>query len=153
MNRVLLSLAPLVMMLASVTAAQAQAEQSRQTIVGVTPDQVRWFTPPYYTDGRQRAQLFGDSRRDGAWVDRVKIPGGRRVLAHTHPRDELVTVIQGTWYLGVGERFDPAKLHGYPTGSFIVIPAGVPHFLATKEGPVIVQVTGTGKFETDYLEK
>ena len=153
MNKVLLSTVPLVMILAPVTGVRTQAEQNRQTIIGVTPDQVRWFTPPYYTDGRQRAQLFGDSGRDGAWVDRVKIPGGRHVLAHTHPRDELVTVIQGTWYLGAGERFDPAKLHGYPTGSFIVIPAGVPHFVATKEGPVIVQVTGTGKWSTDYLEK
>ena len=153
MNRVLLSLAPLLMILAAVTRARSQAEQHRQTIVAVAPDQVRWFTPAYYTDGRQRAQLFGDSGRDGAWVDRVKIPGRRRVLAHTHPSDELVTVIQGTWYLGAGDRFDAAKLQGYPPGTFIVIPAGVPHFVATEEGPVIVQLTGSGKFGTDYLEK
>jgi quercetin dioxygenase-like cupin family protein len=100
MRRVLLPVAVSVMILAPVTRASAQAEPNRPTIVGVTSEQVRWFTPPYYTDGRQRAQLFGDSGRDGAWVDRVKIPGGRRVLAHTHPRDELVTVIRGTWYLG-----------------------------------------------------
>ena len=114
---------------------------------------MRWFTPSYYKDGRQRAQLFGDSSQDGPWVDRVKIPAGRRVLAHTHPHDELVTVIEGTWYLGEGERFDPAKLKGYPAGSFIVIPAGVAHFVAAKEGGVIVQLSGTGKFGTDYLEK
>jgi quercetin dioxygenase-like cupin family protein len=114
---------------------------------------VQWFTPSYYHDGRQRAQLLGDSSRGGAWVDRVKIPGGGRVLAHTHPNDEVVTVIEGTWYVGEGERFDQAKLKGYPAGSFIVIPAGVPHFLAAKDGPVIVQLSGTGKFATDYLEK
>jgi len=153
MNKVFLSIALLVMILAPVTRASAQAEQNTPTIIGVTPEQVRWFTPPYYTDGRQRAQLFGNSDGDGSWVDRVQIPGGKRVPAHTHPRDELVTVIRGTWYLGAGERFDPAKLKAYPTGSFIVIPAGVPHFVATKEGPVIVQVTGTGKWGTDYLEK
>jgi hypothetical protein len=34
-----------------------------------------------------------------------------------------------------------------------VIPAGIPHFVATKEGPVIVQLNGTGKFGADYLEK
>jgi quercetin dioxygenase-like cupin family protein len=37
--------------------------------------------------------------------------------------------------------------------SFIVIPAGVPHFVAAKDGAVIVQLSGTGKFGTDYLEK
>lgn len=153
MNRVLLVIAAAVTTLAPVTRAGAQAGQKPTTIVGVTPGQVRWFTPPYYTDGRRRAHLFGDSDGDGAWIDRVSIPGGRRVLAHTHPRDELVTVIQGTWYLGAGERFDPAKLKGYPAGSFIVIPAGVPHYVATRRGPVIVQLSGTGRFGTDYLEK
>ena len=117
-----------------------------------SPEQVRWFTPPYYKDGQQRAQLFGDSSQDGAWVDRVKIPANRRVLAHTHPHKELVTVIERTWYLGEGERFDPAKLKGYPAGSFIIIHAGVPHFLAAKEGSVIVQLSRTRKFGTDYLE-
>lgn len=152
MKRMPLSVA-VVMMLAPVTRAGAQAEQHGQAIVGVTPEQVRWFTPSYYTDGRQRARLFGDSSQNGAWVDRVRIPGGKRVLAHTHPRDELVTVIRGTWYLGAGERFDAAKLKGYPAGSFVVIPAGVPHFVATRAGPVIVQLNGTGNFGTDYLEK
>jgi quercetin dioxygenase-like cupin family protein len=76
-----------------------------------------------------------------------------RVLAHKHPHDELVTVIEGTWYLGEGDRFDPDKLKGNPAGSFIVIPAGVPHFVAAKEDGVIVQLSGTGKFGTDYLEK
>ena len=153
MKRVLLSAAALVMILAPVTRASAQAKQNGQSVVTLTPEQVRWFTPPYYTDGRQRAQLFGDSGGDGVWVDRVKIPGGSRVLAHTHPHDHLATVISGTWYVGLGERFDPKKLKAYPAGSFVMIPAGVPHFVATKEGPVIVQLNGTGKWATDSLEK
>ena len=100
-----------------------------------------------------RAQLFGNSSQDGAWVDRVKIPAATRVLAHTHPQDELVTVIEGTWYVGEGEKFDAAKLKAYPTGSFIVIPAGAPHFVAAKDRAVVVHLSGTEKFRTDYLEK
>lgn len=148
MKKTLLIAAAAAMML-----AMTRDDKTRKEIVGLTPKQVLWFTPSYYQDGRQRARLLGDSRRGGAWVDRVKIPSGGRVLAHTHPHDEVVTVIEGTWYLGEGERFDPAKLKGYPAGSFIVIPAGVPHFLAAKDGAVIVQLSGTGKFGTDYLEK
>lgn len=153
MKKVPLIVAAIVVALAAVTLARTWAGQNKKEIVGLTREQVRWFTPPYYKDGRQRAQLFGDSSQDGAWVDRVRIPAGARVLAHTHPHDELVTVIDGTWYLGEGESFDSAKLKGYPAGSFIVIPAGVPHFVAAKEGGVIVQLSGTGKFGTDYLEK
>ena len=127
--------------------------QNKKEIVALTPDKIRWFTPPYYTDGRQRAHLLGDSGQGSAWIDRVKIPSGARALAHTHPQDELVTVIEGTWYLGEGAKFDPAKLQGYAAGSFVVIPAGIPHFVAAKESAVIVQLSGNEKFQTDYLEK
>ena len=131
----------------------ARTSQSDKKIVGISPEQVNWFTPAYYKDGRQRAQLFGDSSKSGPWVDRVKIPAGMRVPAHTHPQDELVTVIEGTWYVGEGERYDAARLKGYAAGSFIVIPAGIPHFVATKDSSVVVQLSGTEKFRTDYLEK
>ena len=153
MRRVLHAAAAALTLLAGVTSMITCAGPEERQVVGITPAQVRWFTPPYYKDGRQRAQMFGDSSQGGVWIDRVKIPAGTRVLAHTHPHDELVTVIEGTWYLGEGEKFDAAKLKGYPSGSFIVIPAGVPHFVAVKEGGAIVQLSGNGRFGTDYLEK
>lgn len=154
MKSMLFAIVVLGIALASITLAMAvRIEQAQKGIVGMTPQDVRWFTPPYYTDGRQRAQMFGDSNQGGTWIDRVKMPAGGRVLAHTHSHDEIVTVIEGTWYLGEGERFDLPKLKPYPAGSFIVIPAGVPHFVAAKDGAVIVQLSGTGKFGTEYLEK
>jgi len=152
MNRVVSAVAA-VTLVAAVACITIVAAQNKKGIVALTPDEVRWFTPPSYTDGRQRAQLFGDSSKGGAWIDRVKIPGGARVRAHTHPEEELVTVIDGTWYVGEGATFDAAKLRGYPTGSFIVIPAGAPHFVAAEKGAVVVQLNGTGTFQTDYLEK
>ena len=134
------------------TTPAIQAERPKE-VTAFTPQDIRWLTPAYYTDGRQRAQLLGDSSKGGAWIDRVKIPGGSRVLAHTHPADEVITVIEGRWYLGTGEKFDETRLKAYPAGSFIIIPAHVPHFLATREGPAIVQVGGDGAFRTDYLER
>jgi quercetin dioxygenase-like cupin family protein len=62
-------------------------------------------------------------------------------------------VIDGTWYLGEGAKFDSMKLKGYPAGSFIVIPAGIAHFVAAKDGTVVVQLCGIGRFKTNYLEK
>jgi len=153
MKSILPASAAVVTILAALAWPTTLPPQSKKEIVALAPDKIRWFTPPYYTDGRQRAQLFGNSSEGGAWIDRVKIPAGSRVLAHTHPQDELVTVIEGTWYLAEGAKFDSAKLKGYPAGSFIVIPAGIPHFVAVKEGTAVVQLNGTGKFQTDYLEK
>ena len=153
MKRVLSAAAAVVTIVTAVAWAASLAERSKNAIVGLTADEVRWFTPPYYNDGRQRAHLFGDSSQGGTWIDRAKIPDGARVFAHTHPQDELVTVIEGTWYLGEGAKFDSAKLKGYPAGSFIVIPAGIPHFAAAKEGTVVVQLSGNGRFQTEYLEQ
>jgi len=152
-KRILIAAAAALMLPAAVTSSMTWSGQDKKEVVGLTPEQVRWFTPPYYKDGRQRAQIYGDSSHGGVWIDRVKIPAGGRVLAHTHPQDEFVTVIEGTWYLGEGERFDPAIIKGYPAGSFIVIPAGVAHFVAANDGGVTVQVSASGKFGTDYLEK
>jgi len=104
MKRVLSRAAARVAILATIVAAVAWAtslaEANQKEIIGLTADEVRWITPPYYHDGRQRAHLFGESSQGGTWIDRVKIPSGARVLAHTHPRDELATVIDGTWYMG-----------------------------------------------------
>lgn len=152
MKRIFSAAAAIVTIVAAVALTTNSAERTEKDIVALTPDKVRWFTPPYYNDGRQRAHLFGNSSQGGTWIDRVKIPSGARVLAHTHPRDELATVIEGTWYVGEGAKFDAAKLKSYPAGSFIVIPAGVPHFVEAN-GAVVVQLTGIGKWQTDYLEK
>jgi hypothetical protein len=61
--------------------------------------------------------------------------------------------MEGTWYLGIGETFDEAKLKSYPAGSFILIRAHVPRFLAVKEAPVIVQASGRDTFRTEYLKR
>jgi anti-sigma factor ChrR (cupin superfamily) len=98
MNKVVSAAAASVTLVAAIAGASILVAQNKKEIVAITPDEVRWFTPPSYTDGRQRAQLLGDSSQGGAWIDRVKIPAGARVLAHTHAQDELVTVIEGTWY-------------------------------------------------------
>lgn len=153
MRRAMLAAATLACGLSVGWFAATEAAPARKEILAITPERVRWFTPPYYKDGRERAQLLGDSGRGGRWVDRVKMPAGARVLAHTHPHDEQVTVISGTWYVGVGEKFDAAALQPCPAGSFVVIPAGLPHFVAAKDGPVIVQLSGVGRFGTDPVEK
>ena len=56
MKRVLSAAATVVTIVTAVAWATSLAERSKNEIVGLTADEVRWFTPPYYNDGRQRAQ-------------------------------------------------------------------------------------------------
>ena len=61
------------------------------------PAQVRWFTSTYYTDGRQRAQLHGDSSQGRPRIDHVKILAGKHVRC---PVTSLMKrELDGTHYL------------------------------------------------------
>ncbi|PYV46799.1 MAG: hypothetical protein DMG92_17410 [Acidobacteria bacterium] len=84
--------------------------------------------------------------------------GSERTCSATPARvapgsNELATVIEGTWYVGEGTKFDQAKLKAYGPGTFVLIPSGIPHFIEAPDRPVVVQLTGIGKWQTDYLEK
>jgi quercetin dioxygenase-like cupin family protein len=43
------------------------------------------------------------------FVMRIRELPGTIVPPHSHPVDEHVTVVQGTWYFARGERFDSAR--------------------------------------------
>src|SRR5579862_5906401 len=69
----------------------------------VTPADVKWQEgPASLTKGAKVAVLEGDPTKEGQFVMRIKLPDGFRIMPHTHPKDERVTVISGTLYLGNG---------------------------------------------------
>jgi uncharacterized RmlC-like cupin family protein len=93
----------------------------------------------------QYATLFGDPKMAGFYVIRVKLPAGYKNAPHWHPDDpRTVTVISGTIYFALGDKFDESKLRPYPVGTFYTEPARVPHYNWTKDGEVILQVAGYG---------
>src|SRR5918998_1746914 len=93
----------------------------------VTPDKVKWGpAPPSLPPGAQLAVLEGDPSKAGApFAIRAKLPDGYRVPPHWHPTNERIIVLQGTFGMGLGERFDPAAGRELPVGSYVVAPKGV----------------------------
>src|SRR5947209_4265774 len=74
------------------------------------PSALKWQDgPPTLPAGAKFALLEGNPAKPGPFVMRIKFPDGFRVPPHTHPKPERVTVISGTLYLGMGEKFDRAK--------------------------------------------
>jgi hypothetical protein len=71
---------------------------------------------------------------------------------HVHPEDRVYTVISGVFYIGLGERFDSAKLEAYPPGSVIVLPGGTPHFHWARSGDYVTQVTAIGPLGLEYVD-
>jgi hypothetical protein len=60
-------------------------------------------------------------------------------------------VISGTFYIGLGDRFDADKLQAYPPGTVIVLPGNTPHFHWAKSGEYISQVSAIGPLGLHYV--
>ncbi len=115
------------------------------------PDSSPIFSPLHDLAGDDEV-VMGDPKVAGrAFVMRTRELAGTIVPPHTHPFDENLTVVAGTWYFAIGSRFDSTALHALPTGSFVFVPRGQPMF-AFSPGPVTVQIHGIGPFEQHFVD-
>jgi quercetin dioxygenase-like cupin family protein len=104
----------------------------------VSPQDIKWGpAPAMLPPGAEAAVLFGDPSKDGLFVLRLKFPAGYSVAPHTHPVDEVVTVISGTFSVGMGETADQRKAQPLPAGSFHALPRGMAHYVFMEEETVI----------------
>jgi quercetin dioxygenase-like cupin family protein len=129
-------------------AATGKAEQSHTII---TPNDVKWGpAPPSLPSGAQIAVLSGDPSKAEPFTIRLKAPDGYKIMPHWHPTDENVTVLEGTFVMGTGEKFDEAAAHAMPAGSFVRMPKGTRHYAMAK-GQTVVQVHAVGPFVINYV--
>jgi quercetin dioxygenase-like cupin family protein len=116
-----------------------------------TPGTIRWADPPpFLPKGSKMAVLYGDPAKEGLVVLQAKLPADYRIPAHSHPTDEIVSVLSGTLNFGIGDKLDPEKAKAFPAGSVIVAPANANHFALTKQ-PTVIQVTGMGPLVFRYV--
>ena len=129
----------------TVTAQSSEAHQI------VSPQEVKWGpAPAVLPAGAQAAVLFGDPSKEGLFVLRLKLPKGYRVAPHWHSVPEIVTVLAGTFRLGMGETADPSKAQPLPAGSFIALPPGHVHHVFIDEDTVI-QISTNGPWDLNYV--
>jgi anti-sigma factor ChrR (cupin superfamily) len=134
------------------SAATAQpAAASTSAHVMINPIQIKWGDPPpVLRKGAKFAVVSGDPGAPGPYTIRLKMPAGYKIAPHWHPTDENVTVISGTFSLGMGEKFEQASMKTLAAGGFALLPAEMRHFAWTKTGAT-VQVHGTGPFVLTYV--
>src|SRR5262249_45337538 len=129
----------------------ALAHQGSGDIMLNTPDKLKWKQgPPSLPAGAMIAFLEGDPSKEGPFVFRLKLPDGYRVPPHTHPKSERVTVISGTFNIGMGDTFDPEATKPMPAGAYGYWPAGMKHFVWAK-GETVLQFHGMGPWSIQYL--
>jgi hypothetical protein len=96
--------------------------------------------------------LFGNPEKVGEpFVMRIReLPGGI-IPPHKHPVDEHITVVQGTLYFAVSDKFDRTELKEIKAGGYAFIPKGSTMFGYTPDG-AIVQVHGVGPFHIHWRD-
>src|SRR5262245_36812242 len=121
-------LCSLVLVAAMITAAIAQ-DAKMDTHVMSTPKDMKWGDPPpIFEKGASMTLLSGDPGKEGLFCVRLKMPAGYKINPHWHPTDEHVTVVSGTFMLGMGEKFDKAMMKELPAGGYALLPAEMRHY-------------------------
>jgi uncharacterized protein DUF4437 len=115
------------------------------------PSEIKWKDgPASLPAGAKLAVLEGDPTKEGFFTMRLWLPDGFKIQPHWHPKVEHVTVISGTFNLGVGEKFDQTATREMPAGTFGFWPAEMKHF-AWAKGETVLQLHGTGPWMISYV--
>lgn len=142
--------------LVAIPAAQtAQKDKSASPVPGqhavVTAGDLKWGpAPPSLPAGAEAAVVDGDPTKPGPFVMRAKFPAGYRVGPHWHPTDENLTIISGSFSVGMGDAFDEGSMKTLAAGDFVRMPKQMHHYAMAKEA-AIVQIHGTGPFAITYV--
>jgi hypothetical protein len=110
-----------------------------------------WRVVPLGPMGGDVEILHGHPDSAGPFVMRIRELPGTVVPPHSHPVDEHITVVRGTWRFAVGARQDSAALRVMPVGTYAFAPAGATMFADSPDGAV-VQVHGTGPFHIHWRD-
>ena len=155
--------APTTLILVAILAVgvSARAEEPKPTIasggsaehvIRLTPAELTWAAgPPMLPPGASMAVIEGSFSKPGPFTVRLRFPANYRIPPHWHPVKVTVTVISGTFNMGLGDEFYTGKGKMLPAGSIFEMPAAIHHFGWTSE-ETIIQEHGVGPLSVNYLK-
>ena len=113
--------------------------------------EVKWGAPPpVFPSGAKFAVIAGDPAATGLITVRFEMPAGYAIAPHFHPTDEHITVLKGTFSIGMGDVVDKAHALTLSPGGYGVAMANMHHYAFTKTGATI-QVHMQGPFAITYV--
>lgn len=146
--------------LAKQTAVEKKSAGSAHGVV-VMPGSEQWTnipaaalvgTPSVEMGGMVKiAVLQGDPMTAGRpYTLRLSCTDGTKIAPHWHPTTENVTVMKGTFLLGMGAKWDDAAMKEIPPGGFASAPAQMRHYAQCK-GDGVLQVNGSAPFVVNFV--
>ena len=116
----------------------------------ISPNDLKWTDIPSLPPGAKVAVIEGPLNEAVPFTFRLKFPANYRIPAHWHPAVERVTVLSGTFYMGVGDKLDMKNSMALSPGSMMIMQPKTNHFAWTKE-EVVVQLNGNGPWAVTYV--
>jgi uncharacterized cupin superfamily protein len=80
------------------------------------------------------------------------MPANYKIPAHWHSMDERVTVLSGTFNIGMGDKLSTQTSQPLTSGGFVSLPAKMHHFAWTS-APTVVQLNLEGPFDLFYVDQ
>jgi quercetin dioxygenase-like cupin family protein len=100
--------------------------------------------------GLMRAILFGDPNKPGLSIFRMKYPPNYHVPPHYHWMAEHTTVIEGEFWMGLGDQVDESRLIKYSVGDYFTVGVGTSHYVVTRSSSPIFELHVMGPWQMTY---
>ena len=139
--------------LAGMLSISSAAELNPAAVIYKLPDQISWSAPD--ARGVQNAVVVGDPSKPGFYVVFTKwLKGNHFSRPHFHPNDRYITVLQGTWWVGSGPKFDPDNgTTAMPAGSFVTHFGKQVHWDGAKGEDAVLLIMGEGPATSTAAEE
>jgi hypothetical protein len=138
--------------IAGMLSISSAAELNPAAVIYKQPDQIPWG--PVDARGAQTAVLVGDPNKPGFYAVYNKWTKGNHFSRpHFHPNDRYIVVLQGTWWVGSGPKFDPATTTPMPVGSFVTHFGKQVHWDGAKDEDAVLLIMGEGPGTSTAVEE
>ena len=116
----------------------------------ITASDLKWEDVPSLPPGAKIAVIEGPMSQAVPFTVRLKFPANYAIPPHTHPAVERVTVLSGTFNMGMGEKFNRGATQPVRAGDMMIMQPGTAHYAWT-DSETVVQLHGTGPWGITYL--
>jgi quercetin dioxygenase-like cupin family protein len=133
------------------TGPAAAVELNSKAIAIRQADDIKWRDPTGAAGVNQKI-LFGDPTKPGFYMVMNRFKPGNFSKPHFHPNDRFITVVQGTWYVGTGNKWDKDATIPVKAGGAVTHFANEVHYDGAKDEEVVVIITGQGPTTTNFVD-
>jgi quercetin dioxygenase-like cupin family protein len=116
----------------------------------VSAADLKWSAVPSLPKGAEIAVIEGPMSQAVPFTVRLRFPANYDLPPHTHPAIERVTVLSGTFNMGMGEKFNRAGTLPVRAGDMMIMQPGTVHYAWT-DAQTVVQLHGTGPWGITFV--